>query len=223
MRRPGTILGLAAPEWVRNQPEHQRPTTITTLNRVGAVVEDFNAAFDSFVADRLLTPEGKAANIAKAAVAAIAALDVIGAATTKVSDRATGIEKALLGKHAATLPKDVPFEALREIRDQLRDLTPAERLNLYRSPRTDPLVLLAIETGPPGLGSTRGDGSRRFEPFVDPEDLATARMNRAEALDPNAATTMKELRSLAEVYRLATNGVRKEIMDVAGVAVPEAV
>jgi hypothetical protein len=221
MRRPGTILGLAAPEWVRNQPEHHRPTTITTLNRVGAVVEEFNAAFDSFVADRSLTPEGKAANIAKAAAAAIAALDAIGADTTKVSDRANGVEKALLAKHAATLPKNVPFEALREIRDSLRD--DPNRMNIYRSPNTDPIVLLAIESAPPSVGSTRADGSRRFEPFVPADELQIARMERAEALDPTAATTMKELRSLAEVYRLATNGVRKEIMDIAGVAVPEAV
>ena len=44
-------------------------------------------------------------------------------------------------------------------------------------------------------------------------------MARAEAADPAAATTLREVRQLAEVYRLAVNGMRKEIMDSAMVAV----
>ena len=220
--RAGTILKLTAENYVSNLAEHHRPTAITILNNVGTVAADFNVAFDATVADRLLTPEGQAGNIAKAAAAAIASLKAIDADTAKVTDRAASIEKALLAKHTATLPKDVPFEALREVRDQLRDLSPSERLNIYRSPNTDPLVLLAIESAPPSLGSTRGDGSRRFEPFVDAEELATARMERAEALDPKSAVTMKDLRDLAEVYRLAVGSVKREIEAIAGL-VPEGV
>ena len=36
---------------------------------------------------------------------------------------------------------------------------------------------------------------------------------RAEAADPAAAQTLREVRSLAEVYRLAVGGVRREILD----------
>jgi hypothetical protein len=222
--KPRSVFEMAAEQWAA-----RRPDAIPTLNRVGIVPADFHSKVEAIHNDPLLSSEGpaaataRAAAIKKAAVASAAALNAIDADTAKVTGRAEAIQKALLAKHAATLPRDVPFEALREIRDQLRELSPAERLNLYRSPNTDPLVLLAIETGPPGFGSTRGDGSRRFEPFVDPEELAAERMSRAEALDPTSAASMRELRDLAEIYRLATSSVRKEIADVAGATIPEAV
>lgn len=82
-------------------------------------------------------------------------------------------------------------------------------------------MLAAIETAPQSLNENR----RRLEAFVDPTELAAAQFTRAEAVDPASATTLREVRSLAEVYRLAVNGVRKEINDAApgGAPVPTVV
>ncbi len=46
---------------------------------------------------------------------------------------------------------------------------------------------------------------------------------RAEAANPVAAQTLREVRSLREVYTLAVNGVRKEILAEVPEATPDAV
>jgi hypothetical protein len=215
-RKPGTALGFMAATLVANQPEHHRPSTIVALNKMGTIAADFNAIHAAFLGDRFLTREGRDVNIAKAATTALASLAAIDVETAKVSDRVAAIEKTLRAKVAP--PKDIPAETLREVRDQLRQMSPDERLTIYRTTK-DSIVIAAIESAPSSLGSTRSDGTRRFEPYVDATELAAAQMERAEAADPIAATKMRELRDLAEAFRLATNSVRREIMDVAGVTV----
>lgn len=218
MKQAGRVLRLAAPSFVDNLPEHHRLTAIPLINNALNIADGWNTTVAAIFMDRTLTPEGQAVHAAKATTAALAALDNIDLETKKVTDRLTGLEKALRAKVAAALPKGVDPELLREVRDDLRQLSRAERLNLYRSTTTDPLVLAAIESAPPTLGDRRSDGSRRVEPFVDPEGFATAQMERAEALDPATATTMHELRQLAEVYRLSVNSVRREIAETSAAA-----
>jgi hypothetical protein len=77
---------------------------------------------------------------------------------------------------------------------------------------TYPTVLAAIEMAPPTLSDQRPDGSRRVEPFIDPTELAAAQWARAEAADPVTMQTLNEVRSLAEIYRLAVSSVRTEIL-----------
>lgn len=68
-------------------------------------------------------------------------------------------------------------------------------------------MLAAIETASPTLNDQR----RRFELFIDPAEIATAQRARAEAADPVAATTLRELRDLADVYQRAVQIVRHDI------------
>src|SRR4051812_22801313 len=117
-RKPGTALGFMAATLVANQPEHHRPTAIVGMNKMGTIAADFNATHAASFQDRLVSPEGREANIAKAATTALASLTAIDADTAKVNDRATAIEKALRAKAAP--PKDIPAETLREVRDQMR-------------------------------------------------------------------------------------------------------
>jgi hypothetical protein len=215
-RKAGTVLGLSAPGLVDNQAEHHRQTAIVAVNKMFTIADDFNTAVAAAFEDRLLTAEGQAAKAAKATTKALASLDTFNVDIQKLMDRASGVERALRAKVAAGVPKDVAAETLREVRDQMRTLTSDERLAIYRASATDPLVLAAIETAPPTLGK-----NHRLEPFVDPTELASAQMERAEAADPAAATTMHDLRQLADAIRLAATSVRREIMDAAGVPVPE--
>jgi hypothetical protein len=210
MKRAGTILRLAAQSYVDNTAEHHKQTVIVGLNRVGDVAAVFNTTYDEAMADKRLTPAGQRERMVVAADTALTALKSIEDESKKASDRATNLEKALRAKVAP--PKDVSPETLREIRDQMRHMTPDERMNVYRT-SPDPRVRAAIETGPPALGSERADGTRRFEPFVDAEELSAAQLTLAREADPVAATHMDEFRHLAEVYRLAVNGVRHEIAE----------
>ena len=100
---------------------------------------------------------------------------------------------------------------MQEIRSQLRELPTAERLNVYLT-TSDPLTLAAIDTAPPTLSEKRPDGSRRLEPFVDPEQRTAAALERAKRMAPEAVKTLDEVRSLREVYQLAVNSVRQEIL-----------
>jgi hypothetical protein len=47
-------------------------------------------------------------------------------------------------------------------------------------------------------------------------------LERAKRADPETVKTLDEVRSLREVYQLAVNGVRKEILDEVPTATPEA-
>jgi hypothetical protein len=58
------------------------------------------------------------------------------------------------------------------------------------------------------------------EPFVDPDEVRAIKLERAEKADPATATTLREVRSLREVYTLAVNSMRQEILTEADVAVP---
>ncbi|MDO8795208.1 MAG: hypothetical protein Q7J25_11370 [Vicinamibacterales bacterium] len=219
-KQVGQLLAIVGPAYLSNLAEHQRQGAIDVLNTVHKAANTFNDERSATDADPNLTPEGRAASGAKVATSALAQLEAIETTTIKkLTDRATSLETALRAK-AAYSPPTNPAERmaheqqLRELRDQLRGLSAAERLNVYRS-STDPLVLAAIETAPQTLSANRG----RLEPFIDPTEQAAAVLARAEAADPAAAQTLREVRSLAEVYRLAVGGVRREILDeVPGVA-----
>jgi hypothetical protein len=51
--------------------------------------------------------------------------------------------------------------------------------------------------------------SRKLEPFVDADQMKAARLERAQAADLATATTLRDVKSLREMYTLAVNGVRK--------------
>jgi len=219
MKKVGTILTIAGPAYISNLADHQRQGAIDVLNSLHAVAAAFNGEVAASDRDVNLTPQGRTAASGKTSASALAQLKTIETTTIKtLTDRATSIKQSLRAR-ATYSPPTNPAERmaheqqLREIRDQLRGLSAAERLNAYRS-TTDPLVLAAIETAPMTLSENR----LRFEPFVDPAEVAEAVMARAETADPASANTLREIRSLREVYTLAVNGVRKEIND----AVPSA-
>ena len=133
----------------------------------------------------------------------------------------------MLAKVTPPAPED-PAEriahelALREIRDAMRGLSASERLAAYLS-TNDAMVRAAVETAPATLSAPRPDGSRRLEPFIDPAERDAAMMARAEQANPVAATTLREIRSLREVYSLAVAGVRAEILAEVPEATPQAV
>jgi hypothetical protein len=217
MKKVGTILTFAGPSYIENLAEQQRPGATEVLNAVHAAAAAFNAEMAASSVDGNLTPQGRAAASAKTTKAALAQLEAIETTTIKkLTERAASLVTALRAKVAHAAPTDAAAEQqLREIRDQLRGLSASERLNVYHS-STDPLVLQAIETAPMTLSENR----QRLVPFIDPAVVAEAVMARAEAADPATAQTLREVNALAEVYRLAVNGVRKEINDVVPGGVP---
>lgn len=220
--KAGRILKLAGQNYVNSTPEHHREAAVKQLNVVLETAERFNAELAAVQDDDELSPEGRAAESAKVASAALATLNAIEATTIKtLTERTATLEATLLKKVTLPTPKDAAAHELhlQEIRSQLRELPASERLNVYRT-STDPLVLAAIETAPMTLSEKRQDGSRKMEPFVDAEEMSAVRLERAEKNDPATSTALREVKSLAEVYRLAVKSVRKEILDeVSGVVV----
>ena len=172
-RKAGTTLTLAAPLYVEGLPERHRQPAIVVFNGLFDAATTFNNERSDIAADGNLTPQGRAARAAKATAAALAQLTPVEAEIKKLSETYAAIEKALLAKVVAAAPKDAATELqMREIRDQLRQLPASERLAIYRTPTTPPLVLAAIETAPMTLSVPSQGGSQRFEPFVDPTELA---------------------------------------------------
>jgi hypothetical protein len=207
MKNIGRVLRHAAPLYVESLAEGHRQSAIAVINGALTVAESFVEELRATSEDRTLTPQGRALRTEKARASALAALASVEetAQTKKLNERVDAIDKALLAKAVLVVPKDAASE-VQAIRDQLRQLPHDERLAIYRT-TSDPLVLAAIETASPTLNDQR----RRFEPFVDPAEIATAQRARAEATDPAAATTLRELRNLADVHRRAINIVRHDI------------
>jgi hypothetical protein len=212
----GKILALAGDNYIRNLPERLRPVGIETLNKIQATAESFNDEHAAVGADDTLSAEGRAAGITKVAESAFAKLAVVEASITTLKDREAALTRTLLGKVTYQPPKD-PGERMsqellfREIRDQLPQLPMSERANIYRT-TSDPQVIGAVDTAPMTLAS-RADGSKKLEPFIDPEQRTAAALVRAAAADPATANTLHEVRSLREMYNHAVNGVRREIED----------
>jgi len=215
--RAGTILKLAAPGYVESQAEHLRSDLIDNLNVVLAAAHDFNEGLEKVKADEDLSPQGRSAAGVRVAAAAFATLNAMESTTIKrLADHAASIENAIVSKvtHRPTDPSErISHELhLQELRSQLRQLPMEQRTNVYRT-ATDPLVLAAIDTAPMTLSETRPDGSRRLEPFIEPADRTAAILARAELVDPTSAGKLCEVQSLRQVYTLAVNCVRKEILD----------
>jgi hypothetical protein len=227
--KAGNLLKLAAPVYVNNHAEHLRNDMVETLNVLLSAAETFNHDLAVVQADRNLSPDGKNAARVRVAAAALATLTAIESTTIKkLADHASALESSLRGKHTYAPPKDAAERVshdlrLQEIRNQLRQLTQAERVNLYRS-TTDAMILAAIDTAPPTLSAARPDGSRQMEPFIDPAEQDAAKMARAEAADPETAAKLREVSSLQQAYRHAVNGLRAEVLEevpgAASTAVP---
>lgn len=221
MANAGTVLKLAFPTYVNNQPEHLREGVIEILDQIKHAAEAFNFELHTTANDQNLSNQGRAAGAKRVALSALAKLNRVEMTTIKnLTDRAASLEQGLLGKASFTPPKDIADRLchemrMRELRDQLRELPATERLSVYLT-TSDPLTLAAIETAPMTLGAERPDGSRRLEEFINPEARKAAVLARAEQGDPETIKTLSEVQSLAEVYRLAVNSVRREIMDEAG-------
>jgi hypothetical protein len=226
--KAGQILKFAGQNYINTLPAHLRDDVIKQLNVVLAAADTFNADMAANDANAQLSPEGRSAGSARVAAAALATLGAIEGTTIKtLTDRTVSLEQALLSRATTPAPKD-PAERLsyelhlQEIRAELRGLSLIERTNVYRT-TTDPATLAAIDTAPMTLSAPRQDGSRRLEHFIDPTERTAAALQRAEAADPATASTLREVRSLREVYTHAVNGVRKEILDEVPHATPEAV
>jgi hypothetical protein len=141
--------------------------------------------------------------------------------------RASLVETQLLKAVTYAAPKDAAERIshemhAQEIRNQMRGLTAEERLSAYLT-TTGPLVRAAIETAAPTLSTPRPDGSRRLEAFVNVDEMRAAMFSRAEAANPVAAQTLREVRSLREVYTLAVGSLRTEVLAEVPEATPEAV
>jgi hypothetical protein len=214
--KAGQVLRLAGQNYLNSIADHHREAATNQLNVVLSAAERFNAELVAVQDDDELSPEGRAAESAKVAAAALATLKAIETTAIKtLTDRAVTLEQSLLKRTTYAPPKD-PAErlahemTLQEIRSQLRALSAAERLNIYRS-TSDPMMLAAIETAPMTLSAQRPDGSRKMEPFVEPQQMSAVKLERAELLDPSTAQTLREVRSLREIYSHAVNSVRREI------------
>lgn len=211
----GTILALAGQNYINNVPERLRPVGTETLNKIHAAVEAFNDERAAVIADDTLSAEGRAAGVAKVAESAFTKLATVEASITALTEREAALTRTLLGKVTYQPPKDAAERMsqellFREIRDQLRQLPMSERASIYRA-SNDSLVLAAIDSAPMTLSAPRTDGSRKLEPFIDPEERTAAALSRAETADPTTATTLREVRTLREMYGHAVNGVRREI------------
>lgn len=215
--KAGTILKLAGPNYVDRLPEHLRDGAIETLNKVHAAADAFNAELAANDTNGNLSARGRVDGMKAVAVSAFARLSAVETTIKNLTDRAASLEKTLLSKATYTPPTD-PAERishelhLQEIRSQLRELPLLERTTIYQT-TPDPLVLAAIESAPMTLSAKRPDGSRKLEPFIDPEQRTAAVLARAERADPTTMNTLREVRSLRDVYRTAVAGVRKEILD----------
>jgi hypothetical protein len=135
-----------------------------------------------------------------------------------IADRLKSLWSTALGIAALKPPTD-PAERLafelrqREIRDELRPLDPLQRLLIYFS-TNDPEVLAAIETAPPTLTSDPRDPREvpKLAPFIDPERVRTAMLERVRASDPELAAEMQALAVLHDVYQSAVDTVISEIL-----------
>src|SRR5947209_7481175 len=103
---------------------------------------------------------------------------------------------------------------MQEIRSQLRQLPAEGRLQAYLT-SSDPLVLAAIESAPMTLSAARPDGSRKLEPFIDPQQRTAAVLARAETADPDTTQTLRDVDALRQMYVLAVGSVRAEILAAA--------
>ncbi|MGE0363255.1 MAG: hypothetical protein AB7H93_13345 [Vicinamibacterales bacterium] len=218
--KAGTVLKLALPRYLDNQPQHLRAGAAETLAVVLAAADEFNAQLAAVTANPDLSPQGRTNGRRRVAADALAKLLAVETTTIKnLADRAATLERGLLGRATVAPPTDpaerIAFELrLQEIRGQLRQLPPTERLSVYLT-TADPMTLAAIDTAPMTASEPRRDGTRRLEPFIDPEARTAAALARGAHDDPASAKTLAEVRSLREAYALAVGSVRKEILDEA--------
>jgi hypothetical protein len=224
--KAGTVLKLAMPGYSERHPQHLRKGMTEVLTGVASTADVFNADLATTVADANLSNRGRETGKKGVAAAALEKLAHVERTTIKgLDDHAAQLQRELLGRAAFTPPKDtaerIAYEMqMREVRDQLRQLPAAGRLTVYMA-TSDPLVLAAIETAPMTLSEKRPDGSRRLEPFIDPAERTAAVLARAARTDAATAERLREIGSLREVYSLAVNSVRKEILDEVPSARPE--
>src|SRR4051812_27605424 len=94
-RKAGTILELAGPEWVKNQPEHHQQPAIVFLNKLGDIAHGFNVTVASAFEDRRLTAEGRQEQAAKVTASSLAAIAPLETEAAKLTERASAVEKAL--------------------------------------------------------------------------------------------------------------------------------
>jgi hypothetical protein len=216
MPKVGTVLSLAATNYVEAHPKHLREGIAATLNDIIGIANQYNEDAAANLNDVNFSPQGRAVAVSRTAQLALAKLNTVEQTTIKhLSERAAVLETGLLGKATFTPPTD-PAERIshelrmQEIRSQLREVPASERLSIYLT-TSDPLVLAAIDSAPMTLSEKRPDGSRRLEPFIDPAQRTAAVLARAERADPETIRTLREVQSLRELYSLAVNGVRAEI------------
>lgn len=213
--KAGTILKLAGQNYINGLPAHLREGAIKQLNVVVQTADAFNADLATAESNPDLSVDGRAATRARVAASALATLAAIDATIKTLTERAASLEQSLLAKVTCTPPTD-PTERishelrLQEIRSVLCQLPMAERAHLYRQ-TVDPMIIAAIDTATVTLSATRLDGAKRLEPFIDPAERTAAALLRAEAADPATAQSLREIRSLREVYSHAVSSVRSEI------------
>lgn len=214
----GTVLRIAIPAYLAALPEPYRPGAADEFAKMLASADEFGRDYRTAATDPNLSTTGRTAAARTAAATALAKLAAIEASTVKnLTDRATSLERAALARVTLTPPKDpaerIAFElTMQEIRGQLRGLSATERAQVYLT-TSDPMTLAAMDTAPMTLTPARPDGSRRLEPFIDPETRAAGLVARAEQADPENARLLGEVRALREAYSLALASVRREILD----------
>lgn len=220
----GSVLDLYILRAVQSAKEGPNPeiaqgleVTLRVINKISADVEGDN---EKFSRDPRLSTQGAFEKLQESGRAALADLDKLEARTMKgLSDNIAQTSEQLLARIAIPRPTDVGERIamelrMQEIRSELRQITPGERLYVYLT-TNDPVVIEAIRTAPPVASKATPEAMTMLHPFVDPEKLAEAAMERANLSDPEKASHLGGLKWLHETYWFAFRTARKTILGLA--------
>lgn len=193
-------------------------------------VERYYTDAEEIRSSRDYTPEKKTKDLLKNATAFLEDLKQFESSTADVLDtRSKTIEATLFKKAAFKKPSD-PAERIslemrqREVRDELRNLgSQTEIIGAYLS-ATDDEVIDAFESAPPRLTKADKNSIPVLAPFLDPERVNAARIERARRIDPAQAGELDDFREMEGMFRAATNMVRQAVIEeVPGLQGPGAI
>jgi hypothetical protein len=149
--------------------------------------------------------------------------DTVGKLRARADERGRAILKLAASKRPSDLAERMAYELrLHEIRGELWRLDPVERLNVYFSAH-DPAAIDAIESAPPPAERRSKHSPAELVPFVDPETVAAAVIERARKLDPAAAEEVEGRRYMARTYEPAIGGIRNVVLQDVPSARPDVV
>ena len=205
-----TSIERTNPQWVSAASRH--------FDRLIAIADEFDSEDAKAASDPDLSGSGRRKQREKVARQALQKLVTFEEDKIQgVRSHAAHVEGQITGRAAIKRPTD-PAERLayelrmQEIRAELRQLDQIQRGLVYLG-ASDPEVIDAIESAPPTLTRAAEGASPRLQPFIDPEQRASAALERARASDPEKAEELEALQALAQTYEIAVGTVRSAILD----------